>query len=222
MISTLENSIRWIVVFISTLLMVCTSWSQPSMEMPSEPGKCYAKCLMQDIYSYEYEYEYFYRYRGDNPFQEGVEEVSFIFKDSKPIWVKKERGDCCFPKNSRAVAVYCIEGEIPEETDEYFEVVDTHRIKDFVLDSVEFEVPKLIQKAYFEWKEIVCEADIDESLYQEIQSTLVENGYDIGAHGVNGNMNDKTKAALVKYQKDNQLPIGALDIETLASLGIKI
>ena len=34
-------------------------------------------------------------------------------------------------------------------------------------------------------------------------------------------MGKDTKAALVKYQKDNKLPIGGLDMETLKSLGVK-
>jgi len=34
-------------------------------------------------------------------------------------------------------------------------------------------------------------------------------------------MGARTKAALVKFQKENGLPVGQLDFETLKALGIK-
>jgi len=44
-------------------------------------------------------------------------------------------------------------------------------------------------------------------------------GYNVGA--ADNQMGAKTKAALVKFQKDNGLPIGNLDYETLKALGVK-
>ena len=50
---------------------------------------------------------------------------------------------------------------------------------------------------------------------------MKEKGYDIGPAGEDNIIGVDTKAALRKYQKDNNLPVGNLDFETLKSLGVK-
>jgi hypothetical protein len=55
-------------------------------------------------------------------------------------------------------------------------------------------------------------------LYRRIQAALNERGYDIA---VDGQVGTKTKDALIRFQKENNLPVGALDVETLRALGVK-
>jgi|GEM_PF-4652581 len=55
-------------------------------------------------------------------------------------------------------------------------------------------------------------------LYRRVQSALHERDYNIN---VDGRIGQKTKEALIDFQKKNKLPIGALDFETLRALGIK-
>ncbi len=74
---------------------------------------------------------------------------------------------------------------------------------------------------YSEWKEIVCDNKVNTDVVSQIQSALKKKGYDIGPKGVDGVLGTDTKAALVKYQKDNSLPVGNLNIETMKSLGVK-
>ncbi len=70
-----------------------------------------------------------------------------------------------------------------------------------------------------EWREVVCADDITTNLVQRVQSALNSRGYDVGpADGVNG---AKTKSALARFQKDNGLPVGNFNFETLRALGIK-
>ncbi|MBT8229090.1 MAG: peptidoglycan-binding protein, partial [Bacteroidia bacterium] len=49
----------------------------------------------------------------------------------------------------------------------------------------------------------------------------IERGYNVGSAGADNVMGAATKSALVKFQKDNGLPVGQLDFETLRALGIK-
>jgi hypothetical protein len=74
---------------------------------------------------------------------------------------------------------------------------------------------------FTEWKEVVCESDITSDLVRRVQNALISRGYDIGSSGADNRLGASSKAALVKFQKDNGLPIGSLDFETLRALGIK-
>ncbi len=73
---------------------------------------------------------------------------------------------------------------------------------------------------FTEWKEVVCESDITPDLYRKVQEALVAKGYNIGTAGIDGAFGAASKAALVKFQRDNGLPVGQMDIETLKALGI--
>ena len=72
---------------------------------------------------------------------------------------------------------------------------------------------------FTEWREVVCDADITPDLYRKIQTALNAKGYNVGT--VDGVIGAGTKAQLVKFQKDNGLPIGQLDNETLKALGVR-
>jgi hypothetical protein len=81
---------------------------------------------------------------------------------------------------------------------------------------------QLVKEGGFtEWREIVCEADITTDLIRRVQEALIERGYSVGTAGADNQMGPGTKAALRKFQEENGLPMGQLDIETLKALGIK-
>jgi len=81
---------------------------------------------------------------------------------------------------------------------------------------------KLVKAGGFtEWKEVVCSSDISPALHRAIQQALIDKGYDLGSSGADGQFGAASKAALVKFQRDNGLPVGQMDIETLNALGVK-
>lgn len=71
---------------------------------------------------------------------------------------------------------------------------------------------------YTDWVEILCEAKTTNSVLREVQNKLNAKGYAVGS--ADGIMGIRTRAQLEKYQKDNNLPVGNLNIETLKSLGV--
>lgn len=78
----------------------------------------------------------------------------------------------------------------------------------------------LVKKGGFtEFKEVICDDKVDNVTVRQIQEALRSRGYDPGPS--DNVMGARTKAALVKYQKDNGLPVGSLDFETMKSLGVK-
>jgi len=71
---------------------------------------------------------------------------------------------------------------------------------------------------FTEWREVVCTSDVTPDLVRQVQKALKNKGYNPGS--IDNQMGPGTKSALIKYQKDNGLPVGQLDYETLKSLGI--
>jgi len=70
-----------------------------------------------------------------------------------------------------------------------------------------------------EWREVLCDKDVSSYTIRQIQSALSSRGYDPGP--LDNVLGVRTKSALTKFQKDNNLPVGQLDFETLKALGIQ-
>jgi hypothetical protein len=68
------------------------------------------------------------------------------------------------------------------------------------------------------WREVLCGEKVTGYTIRQIQEALNKKGYNIGTP--DNVMGAKTKAALVKFQKDHGLPEGQLDMETLKALGV--
>lgn len=73
---------------------------------------------------------------------------------------------------------------------------------------------------YSDWREVLCEGDVNRDKISEIQQALIRAGYDVGPAGADNVMGGDTRAALMQYQRDNNLPVGNLNIETMQSLGV--
>ena len=79
---------------------------------------------------------------------------------------------------------------------------------------------RLVKKGGFtEWREVLCNDRVTGYTIRQIQNALRERGYDPGP--IDNVLGARTKAALTKFQKDNSLPVGQLDIETLRALGVQ-
>ena len=74
---------------------------------------------------------------------------------------------------------------------------------------------------YSDWREVLCESKITTYTIRQIQESLIASGYDIGPAGADNVLGSATRAALMQYQRDNNLPVGNLNIETLESLGVQ-
>jgi len=77
----------------------------------------------------------------------------------------------------------------------------------------------LVKKGGFtEWREVLCPENVTGYTTRQIQQALKDRGYDPGP--LDNSMGSRTKAALAKFQKDNGLPVGNLNFETLKALGV--
>lgn len=68
------------------------------------------------------------------------------------------------------------------------------------------------------WKDVICGTGCYMPSYLSIHQSLKQKGY--YSDTLNNILNESTKLALIQFQKDNNLPVGNLDIETLRGLGV--
>ena len=71
---------------------------------------------------------------------------------------------------------------------------------------------------YTVWKEVLCQNQINSNTILAIQRALRNRNYDVG--NIDQVLGAQTRAALTQFQKDNGLPIGQLDLDTLNLLGV--
>ncbi len=82
------------------------------------------------------------------------------------------------------------------------------------------EMKRIVSKAgaYSAWEQVVCNKDLTYEFIAKVQEALNAKGYKVGiADGVMGN---QTEQAMLKFQSDNNLPMGNLNVKTLKALGI--
>ncbi len=71
---------------------------------------------------------------------------------------------------------------------------------------------------FTDFREVLCPGKVSNAV-QKIQKALKEKGYNPGP--IDNIMGPKTRAALTKFQEENSLPYGNLNLETLTALGIQ-
>ena len=98
-------------------------------------------------------------------------------------------------------------------------------------ESIQIEIPatykkimdkKMVKKGgYTDWREVLCGAKLTTERIRAIQNALIAKGYSVGSRGADNVFGEDTKVALRKFQADNGLPQGNLNMETLNALGVK-
>lgn len=115
------------------------------------------------------------------------------------------------------------EEEIPAETrtitTRVVKTPSTTLTEDIPAETVTVTKRRLLKPGEFsEWREILCGEKVTGYTIHQIQAALLSAGYDPGP--IDNTMGARTKAALIKFQKDKNLPVGNLDLETLKALGV--
>jgi hypothetical protein len=177
------------------------------------------------------------------PDEYGLTKDKVQVSESSFKWVTKKRiKECLSTEPANCLTMAMIEMPAEYKTiqklvikstahQEYFEDKDTFFFKQIVetkpLKRISVEVPPQYKRifmktnpnaSYTKWQQIVCTSHGDLTI-KSIQKALVKRGYDVGT--VDDILGTKTKAALMRFQKVNNLPMGNLNIETLKALRIE-
>jgi hypothetical protein len=188
--------LRLLILFLA-LYYSCVALAQIGNMPPNpQPGKCYAKCLIPDVPAKPADTTYtVYRlYSGSDDIAYNVKYHDVSIDEYGTV---QERIPVEVPKKLRKL-----------------------REQDVVLDTMyTFHAPTEGKKGGFtEWREILCGGDVTPTLVRELSDALRANGYAVrGEHTV---ASSEVKKALLNYQRDNGLPAGHLDFQTLDALGV--
>lgn len=221
----MKNYIAFLIVILITTILGCNtsqslSHNEVHARMPSEPGKCYAKCSIQAQYGLKKTEVSYAVYTGDPTLEDvDLDTITIEVSPSSSNWVKRKADRNCLSANPEDCLVWCLVNT-PAQVQEVPVLLDTTQSQNF---QYHFETQALIKEGGFtEWREVVCNSDITPKFYRKVQQALVDAGYDIGPMGVDGIVSKSTKSALIKFQEDTGLPFGNLDHETLDAMGISI
>lgn len=168
-----------------------------------EPGKCYAKCLITDKYkSWEKLYPI---YLGEyNDSLDFIEEIELVIHPAYYNYIKHS------PNQN-------IPEYVPEEIFELLIVIDTSKTQDYTWET--FEGNELLKKGgYTEWREVLCNSELNVRLRHQIQKALESKGFYTGP--IKNIISWEVQNAIKQFQIFNDLAVGSITVEFLDLLGI--
>lgn len=177
-----------------------------------QSGKCYAKTnlLIRDSITQEY-----FVFTGNEKVENvDLETINIEISAKQDKWIQKKTNDCMSP-DPKDCMIWC-KVEIPGEYKELKILKDTSQTKNFKIEKV------IIYKDFFEKEELIevlCDDELTHRFIWDLQDILRTNGYYKGDN--TPKLTENLMLVLKKYQLDNKLPIGTLNIQTMKSLGLK-
>lgn len=183
-----------------------------SQTLPANPGICYAKAFIPDIYQ-----TFFFAF----PIYDGSDE------EIEAHYVRDSAFFVCWPSDPK-LQNYRLEVSV-DDTEEYelFDIctnglsglqfdrllLDTTVSNDFHLTKIRVNAP-VVKRSYYEWREVVCQENITLDILNDIRDVL-------GMKATDSNkMNNKIKRQLNQYQEYYGIAVGPLTLETLEHMGI--
>ena len=185
-------------------------------ESRSDDSGCWMKCIMTDQYAVNY--KEVFKYSGSDFRNELVELEQIETSPASTLWEKKANPNCTSSRPEEC-EVWCLV-EIEPTYEEYYVVTDTNALKEF--ETVKVEIKTLVKSGgYTEWKQVLCDNEITAFTIEQIQSFLIEEKY-LTILIELGELSKEDNKALVLYQKENKLPIGGFNFETLEHMGVSM
>ena len=189
----------------------------PDLPPNAEPGKCYAKSLITDeVVENGRKIPVYTGDENDDTVKRALKE--YVLRESTTKWIKRKTDRNCLSQDPNDCLVWCLI-EVPAEKIERMVVLDTTNTSSYEMETIYFTDVK--QKGGFtKWFEVLCEKDVDSNITLQIkEALLIRNFLDEMPEG--DKICSKTKQGLQQFQKENSLPVGNLDFETLTSLNIE-
>ncbi len=174
--------------------------------LSDNPDDCYVLCWVEipAVYDYNVSSSLVKAERYDTIYGDASYKTIKIQVIDKPAWTEEVQIPAVYKTVSKQQLIKCATVNVTTIPAKY--KTERHKV--------------MISKGgYTNWVEVVCDTDIDSYLIKRVQQKLNDLGY--GSGTPDGIMGANTRRALEKYQADNNLPVGNLNIATMQKLGVK-
>jgi hypothetical protein len=208
--------------FLPILLLFINSVCFAQIETgPSDAkyGSCYALC---DVITYQNaekgaKYAVF---EGNDP--TGIDLDTVIVMIGSPRkWVKKKSDRNCLSADPEDCLIWCIVETEPIALDTLVIVKDRTQTKQYFWKDYSSKQVRII-KSKKVWKEKICPEKINQEFINGLAKALINEGFEIDDWEEDDSFTADFLNKLNQFQKKEQLPEGALDIETLQKLNLPI
>lgn len=186
------------------LLFALNSSAQTFDLPPAVPGKCYAKCFYPTKFI-----------ASEKAYRVYIGESKVATLDSIIFFNSDEYGKISFEYNDTSIVSGIL--KISDKYSVDYILDESSTAFPFKIDT--FKVIQRVNEPIQDWHEVLCENKTTKKLLFNLQEKLWELGYYKGDK--TRKLDSKTKSALINFQKDNNLPYGQLNIESLKALGIR-
>jgi len=184
--------------------------------LPNDEGECYAKCVIPDQLTKHNKELFVFTGDVDNT-TVALKEEEIIVSPASSSWVKKKSNQNCKSADPEDCLVWCLV-EVPAQKESYITVVDTSTTDQYEI--INREIKQLeFAGGQTEWRQVLCEKELTSELVMDVQNFLFGEG--LYLEPINGMITDQTQTALEDYQREQSLPIGHFDFETLEAMGIE-
>lgn len=192
-------------------ILLFISLSTSKLISQDNSGLCYGKAMMPDVI--ELIKKSYPIYTGKDNTAKYLKWEEIVIQSEQLRWEERRNPNCLSDDPNDCLMVCSV--SIPAVVKSYQVVDDLNATQEFEWQEFSFE--KLIKKGGEEYVTVVCNDKIDPVFVSQITNQLKTRGYYEGpSYDV---FSQSLKNALIKYQKENGLPEGTLDLVTLASLG---
>lgn len=181
-----------------------------------ESGKCYGQSIVPDIR--EKNAESYIVYTGDETQEDVlVETVQIEVQPASSQWIKKKANNNCVSTDPNDCLVWC-RVDIPAE------YATLKLLRSDTTETTNYEIREITKDnvlskgGFTQYFEVLCQSQVTTAVLQQIQNALSARGYETGDDLKQ--LDPKTKKALTQFQRDSQLPVGSLDMQTLATLNV--
>ncbi len=220
------GTLMWVMLYCSCNQQYYTydnqTYNSEKTDYPEGSG-CYAQCAIPDSTLQQY-HPAIYEYTGQDYDQDYVEyregQIVGIAEEASAKWVKKKADKNCLSSDPDDCLVWClVESPTKYITRDMYIVTDTSLTTEWVIIDAIREKSLNAAKDIVEWRGVVCDQYRTLQFYVDLSHALIDNGY---ATDISTKFSNSLRTSLKKYQRDNLLPVGQLDCETMVSLQLDV
>lgn len=196
-----------VITALLSLTFVISNQAQtpPGIPPTAKPGACYAKSVIETSQITSEKSIAVYIGTDEVAKNDNIELLNIVVGKGSTKWEKK---------GEKYVLV-----EEAQKTEQIIAVKDVSLTDEYVME-VFTVLEKNASSGMSEWRQVICEAKLTSKILKAIQTNLRAQSFYNGA--IDGMKSEVLAQSLQNFQRQNNLPIGSYNYETMSALSVKI